>query len=122
MTFKLTASLTAGLFFYLAAVLLITPATHMGFLGITPDAGGIAMGRRTAPAFFAIAILLWLMRDEPVGMFRAKLSMAVTVMMVVVAAIGIHAYATGAASSAILGAVAVEALVALGFIRFAMGR
>lgn len=109
--------LTAYLAFALCAGLLIAPGLFVTLFGLEPSLGGEVMARRAGVLFAPIGLIyLQLGKSNDPQLRRALLS-AGTVLMVPMGLLGLTELLLGRAGPGILVAVAVEAVLALLYLK-----
>ncbi|SEQ20122.1 hypothetical protein SAMN05428995_103197 [Loktanella sp. DSM 29012] len=106
-----TAVICLGLF----CVLLISPGLYVG-LYAQPDAGAAFMGRRAAPIFLGLAVLMFVLRDTAPGALRDAVAFGMAATWAGIALTGIWSYGMGQASYAILVAAGIEFAMAAAFV------
>lgn len=113
--FKPFALSAALLCVALALVWSVLPAVLLSLWSVpSSDAAGF-LGRRMAALFLGIGVLLFRVRHAPPSPARAAVSTGLTAGCAALALLGAFELALGHAGPGILMAVAVEALLALGF-------
>lgn len=113
--FRIVAIVTAVACLGLFAVLFGNGASYVATFAIQPDQGAGFVARRAAPVFAGLAVILWVLRDLPVGTARDGICLGMVVLWLGIAATGVYEYTSGQAGGAILIASAVELLAALAF-------
>lgn len=114
--FKLASILTALLCAALFPLLLISPADYVQTYGLLADAGADFLGRRASPMFLGLAVLLWLARDAPPSPLRRAISLGLAATWAGIAVTGLYEYGRGTADVLIVGAAAVEMVLAFLFL------
>jgi hypothetical protein len=115
MTYRLACILLAIVVAVLAAILLIAPGLYTSTYGVSADTGGMFMGRRAAPGFLGLALLLWLLRDVTDKTVQHAVCISMVVMFAGIALTGTSAFLIGTASWTILLAAFAEVVIAVSF-------
>ncbi|WP_322893753.1 MULTISPECIES: hypothetical protein [unclassified Yoonia] len=113
--FRAVAVLTAVICLALFGVLLTNGGQYVATFAIAPDQGADFVARRAAPVFVGLAVILWMLRDLPVGTARDGICIGMIVLWLGIAVTGVFEFASGQAGAAILIASAAEVLGALAF-------
>jgi hypothetical protein len=109
--FRITAIVSAIVFLALFGLLLVDGRLYVATYGVPQDAGADFLARRAAPLFLGLAVILWMLRDLPVGATRDALCLGMVPLWFGIAATGVYEYATGQASAAVLVAAAAAILI-----------
>ncbi|KPX23591.1 Uncharacterized protein ALO71_02936 [Pseudomonas amygdali pv. dendropanacis] len=114
--FRYLATLSALLFFALAAIWLLSPATLLANWGVAfeGEPTGI-VGRRSAPLYAAIGLMLFWVRNAPHSEGRTAVAAGFTVACLLLAVLGCVEWATGRLNEGILPAIMLEVGLALAF-------
>jgi hypothetical protein len=118
MRFKLLALATTGVCLALVAVWLVAPRALLAFWGVASAADPLAdlMGRRTAALFAGLGLMLGLARNAEPSTARTALARGFAFACLGLAFSGLYELNAGHAGIGILGAILVEAALALGFL------
>lgn len=81
-----------------------------------PHTDGVLIGRRIGVVYLGIAVLLFLARGAPHSELRTAVTLGVLTAVVLLAGLGIFEFRAGRAGPAILVSVALEIVLAAGFI------
>jgi hypothetical protein len=114
--FRIAASVTAVVFLALFVILLVAGRAYVTTYGVTPGDGAAFLARRAAPLFAGLAVILWMLRDLPVGAARDGICYGLALIWFGIAATGIFAFASGQASGTILIAATAEVIGGLVFL------
>ncbi len=117
MSFKTLAVITAIVSFALGVAYLVFGALVVGRWQIEPTVGVLLVGRRIGSLYLGLAVMYFLARSAPVSVARTALSAGTAVALSLLALFGIYELAAGHAGPGILASVAIESLIALGYIR-----
>jgi hypothetical protein len=112
-------------FFVSAAVLvlllglawLIVPEMMLARWAMEADPGAVFMGRRYAGVLLGYAVLLWVARATPPSEAKDAIVVSGIAVTLIVAALSVYGALTRIAGPAIWLSVAIEVLLAAGFIR-----
>jgi len=109
---------TTGVCLALVAVWLLAPRTLLAFWGVASAADPLAdlMGQRTAALFAGLGLMLYLARDAEPSSARTALASGFALACLALACSGVYELSAGHAGVGILGAILVEAALALGFL------
>ncbi|SHH31511.1 hypothetical protein [Marivita hallyeonensis] len=113
-------AVTGVFVFLVGALLVLSPESYLRVYATEYVPGMDFPARRFAPALLGMGIVLMMARTLPNGRFLTALCVITGLVFFVVAATGVHAWATEAAKSAILWAAAFE--IALGVLLLAAAR
>ena len=118
MRFKHVALATTGVCLALVAVWLLAPRPLLAFWGVSLAAHPLAdlMGRRTAALFAGLGLMLYLARKAEPSTARTALARGFALACLGLALSGVYELWAGHAGIGILGAILVEASLALGFL------
>jgi len=116
MTFRIIAVITAIVTLVLGVGYLFVGAIVVGRWEIQPTESVLLLGRRMGALYLGLSVIFFLARSAPVSLSRAALCTGTAVACSLLAILGIYEFSSGRAGSAILASVAVEALLALGYI------
>lgn len=114
--FRIAAVITSVIFVALCVILLVAGRAYVTTYGVAPSEGATFLARRAAPLFAGLAVMLWLLRDLPVGTARDGLCYGLAVIWFGIAATGVYEFSTGQAGPAILIAAAAEVIGGLVFL------
>ncbi|HCE5827410.1 TPA: hypothetical protein NHK69_003915 [Pseudomonas aeruginosa] len=115
--FRYLATLSAGLFFVLAATWLFAPATLLAGWGVPFDSESTGIvGRRAAPLYAAIGLMLYWVRKAPRSEGRTAVVIGFIVACLLLAILGCVEWAAGRVNAGILPAVLLEVGLSLAFI------
>lgn len=116
--FRYLATVSALLFFALAAIWLFAPAMLLANWGVVFDGGvtGLLVGRRAAPLYAGIGVALLLARNAPPSPGRTAVVAGFVTTCLLLALLGLGEWAVGHVEVGILPAVLVEVALALGFL------
>ncbi|MCM2463772.1 hypothetical protein HGO40_25450 [Pseudomonas sp. CG7] len=115
--FRYLATVSALLFFALAIIWLLTPATLLANWGVVFDGGVTGLvGRRAAPLYAGIGVALLLARNAPPSPGRTAVVAGFVITCLLLALLGLGEWAVGHVEAGILPAVLVEVALALGFL------
>lgn len=115
--FRYLATLSALLFFSLATTWLFTPSTLLDGWGVPFDSQSIGIvGRRGAPLYAAIGLMLFLVRKAPRSEGRTAVVLGFIVACLLLAVLGCVEWATGRVNSGIAPAVVLEVGLSIAFI------
>jgi hypothetical protein len=116
--FRYLATLSALLFFALAAVWLFAPATMLANWGIAFDGNSVTslVGRRAAPLYAAIGVMLILVRHAPASQGRRAVVAGFVTACLLLAALGAVEWAAGRVNAGIFSAIAIEVGLPLAFL------
>lgn len=117
MSFKTTAVITSVVTFVLGVGYLFAGALLVGRWEIEPTGSVLLLGRRMGALYLGLSVLYFLARNTPASATRTALSTGVLATCSLLAILGIYEHSTGRAGAAILVSVAIEALLALAFLR-----
>jgi hypothetical protein len=115
--FRYLASFSALLFFTLAIIWLLAPATLLGNWGVVFDGATTGLvGRRAAPLYAGIGVALLLVRNAPPSPGRTAVVAGFVTTCSLLALLGLVEWAVGNVESGILPAVLVEVTLAQAFL------
>ena len=97
-------------------LLLLNGGFYVQSYGVTAHAGADFLGRRASPMFLGLAALLWFGRNTGIGPARDAICYGMAFMWAGIAATGIYEFTVGTAQPMIVGAAALELVVAVAFI------
>jgi hypothetical protein len=83
---------------------------------VPAEPAALLVGRRLGAVYVGMAVLLFLARSTPASPVRSALCIGLAVSMALLAAVGLFEFGRKRASGGILVSVAIEALLAAGFI------
>lgn len=104
-----------GFVVFIGLVLLVAPDSYFQLYATTYVPGMVLPARRFAPAVVALGVVLICARELKPGRFLRMLCLTSAVAFIGVAATGVQAWSAGVARPTILGAAALEIVVALVF-------
>ena len=107
--FPTLARICAAVCAALAAILLLVPNVYAVLHGVDPGPSGAFLGRRLAPLFAGLALMLWLSRDAPRSPQRQAMCLGLALAWGGIACTGLLAFSRGEASLTVLLAGVVEA-------------
>lgn len=116
MTFRTLAIVTALLGFALALGYLFVGNLVVGRWQIEPTESVLLLGRRMAALYLGLSVMMFLARSAPAGITRTALCAGAAVALSLLALLGIYELAGGRVGAGILASIAVEGLLALGYI------
>ncbi|KQR10727.1 MULTISPECIES: hypothetical protein [Xanthomonas] len=115
--FRYLATLSALLFFALGAVWLLAPATMLANWGVAFDSNALGVvGRRAAPMYAAIGVMLLLVRAAPPSPGRRAVIAGFATACLSLAVLGVSEWAAGHVNAGIFPAVAIEIGLPLAFL------
>lgn len=117
MSFRTMAVVTAAVTLVLGVGYLVAGPLMVGRWQIEPTTGVLLFGRRTGALYLALAVMFFLARSTPASAARTALSAGAAVATSGLALLGIYERTVGHAGGGILVSVAIEALLALGYLR-----
>ncbi|WP_342075673.1 hypothetical protein [Yoonia sp. SS1-5] len=109
--YRVICSGAATLCVALFILFVVNSGYYIATYGVAPDSGADFLGRRAAPLFLGLAIVLWACRDLDVGSARDGICLAMAVTWMGIAATGIYEWTIGTASFAILVAAFSEIVI-----------
>lgn len=116
MSFKTMAVVTAAVTLVLGVAYLVAGHLMVGRWQIEPTTGVLLLGRRMGALYIALAVMYFLARSTPASAARTALAAGAAVATGGLALLGIWERAVGHAGPFILGSVALETLLALGYL------
>lgn len=116
MSFKTLAVITAVVTFALAVGYLFAGALLVGRWGIEATESVLLLGRRMGALYLGLAVIFYLARSVPASAARTALCAGAAVTTSLLAVLGIYERSVGHAGPAILASVALELLLAVGYI------
>lgn len=115
--FRYLTTLSAFLFFGIAATWLLAPATMLAGWGVPFDGESIGVvGRRAAPLYAAIGVMLYWVRKAPPSEGRTAVVAGFIVACLSLAMLGGVEWAAGRVSSGIAPAIVLEVGLSIAFI------
>ncbi|WOB49676.1 hypothetical protein NYR97_21270 [Xanthomonas hydrangeae] len=115
--FRSLATLSALLFFALGAAWLLVPATMLANWGVAFDSNALGLvGRRAAPLYAAIGVMLVLVRNAPPSPGRRAVIAGFVTACLLLAMLGVAEWAAGHVNAGIFAAVAIEVGFSLAFL------
>ncbi len=114
--YRIAASVTAVVFLALFAILLVAGRSYVTTYGVAPSEGADFLARRAAPMFAGLAVMLWLLRDLPVGSARDGFCYGLATLWFGIAATGVYEFSMGQAGATILIAAFAEVIVGAVFL------
>jgi hypothetical protein len=121
MSFKTLAVTTAIIAFLLGLGYLFFGSIIVGRWQIQPTESVLLLGRRLAALYIGLAVIFFLARSAPVSIARTSLSIGAAFALSFLALLGIYEFVLGHVGRGILASVAVEALLATGYIGILLG-
>ncbi len=121
MSFKTLALATAAVTFALGVVYVAAGTPLIASWRIEPTASVLLFGRRIGAAYLGFAVMFFFARSVPASPARTAMSAGAAVTTGSLALLGVYELSTGRVGPAILASVAVEALLALGYILLLVG-
>lgn len=115
MSHKMVLSVQAAFFFLAGLVTLIIPALLFADLGVTLDAGGVALARGFGATVIMAGVIAWAARDSEASSARRAIILGFFVGNVLMALVGIYNVVTGVFGTMMWAGVAAWALLALDF-------
>lgn len=116
MTFRRLALLSALLLFGLSAVWMCSPELMLTQWGVPYTESAGIISRRAAAFYAGLALMLLLASKAEASSARFALSTGISVTCLILAALGIFEWQSGAATAQILVAVALETILAVAFL------
>jgi hypothetical protein len=116
MSFKTIAVISAMVTLVLGAGYLFFGALVVGRWQIEPTDSVLLLGRRMGALYLGLSVIVFLARSAPVSPARTAVCAGAAVMCSLLAILGVYELSAGRIGSAILASVAIEALLALGYI------
>lgn len=116
MSFKTLAVTTAIIAFLLGLGYLFFGSIIVGRWQIQPTESVLLLGRRLAALYIGLAVIFFLARSAPVSTARTSISIGAAVALSFLALLGIYELLLGHVGHGILASVAIEALLAIGYI------
>ena len=116
MTFRRLALLSALLLFGLSAVWMCSPELMVTQWGVPYTESAGIISRRAAAFYAGLALMLLLASKAEASSARFALSTGISVTCLILAALGIFEWQSGAATAQILVAVALETILAVAFL------
>ncbi len=117
MSFKTLAVTTAIIAFLLGLGYLCFGAVIVGRWQIEPTESVLLLGRRLAALYMGLSVIFFLARSAPASPVRTGLSIGAAVALSSLALLGLYEFLSGHAGRGILASMAVESLLATGYIR-----
>ncbi len=117
MSFRTLAVITAIVALALGVGYLFVGALVVGRWQIQPTDSVLLLGRRMGGLYLGLSVMYFLARSAPVSVTRTALSAGTVVALSSLALLGVYEVTAGHAGSGILVSVAIESLLAVGFIR-----
>ena len=116
MDFKKLALITAVISFLLGLGYLFFGSVIVGRWQLQPTESVLLLGRRLGVLYTGLAVIFYLARSAPASPARAGLSVGAAFALGFLALLGIYELLAGRVSRGILSSVAVESLLAIGYI------
>ncbi len=116
MSFKTLAVTTAIIAFLLGLGYLLFGSIIVGRWQIQPTESVLLLGRRLAALYIGLAVIFFLARSAPVSAVRTSLCIGAAVALSMLALLGICELLLGHVGYGILASVAIESLLAIGYI------
>lgn len=117
MSFRTIAVVTAIVALALGVGYLFFGTLVVGRWQIQPTDGVLLLGRRIGCLYLGLAVMYFLGRSAPLSVARTALSAGTAAALSLLALFGVYELTAGHAGSGILASVAIESLIALGYIR-----
>ncbi|MBG3852501.1 hypothetical protein ABQZ69_18390 [Xanthomonas sp. WHRI 8391] len=115
--FRFLATLSALLLFALGAAWLLAPATMLANWGVAFDSNALGLvGRRAAPLYAAIGVMLVLVRNAPPSPGRRAVIAGFVTACLLLAVLGVAEWGAGHVNAGIFSAVAIEVGFPLAFL------
>ena len=116
MNFRTIAVITAIVSLVLGVGYLVFGTLVVGRWQIQPTDSVLLLGRRIGCLYLGLAVMYFLSRSAPLSVARTALSAGTAVALSLLALFGVYELTAGHAGSGILASVAIESLIALGYI------
>ena len=116
MSFRTIAVITAIVALALGVGYLVFGTLVVGRWQIQPTESVLLLGRRIGCLYLGLAVMYFLGRSAPLSVARTALSAGTAVALSLLALFGVYELIAGHAGSGILASVAIESLIALGYI------
>ncbi|MCZ7651813.1 MAG: hypothetical protein M5U13_11905 [Thermoanaerobaculia bacterium] len=117
MSFRTTAVLTAIVTFVLGAGYFLAGPLLVARWGIEPTESVLLLGRRIGAAYLGLALIFFLARSLARSPARSALSSGAALTCSLLSLLGVSEYSAGRAAPPILVSAALEAFLALAFLR-----
>ena len=117
MSFKSTAIVTAVVTFVLGAGYILAGNLLVARWDIEPTESVLLFGRRLGAAYLGLSVIFWLARTLAPSPARSALATGAVVTCSVLAILGIYDWSAGHAAAPILISSALEAFLAISFLR-----
>jgi hypothetical protein len=117
MTFKTTASIASIVAFLLGAGYLLIGGLVMGRWQIQMSDSVLLIGRRIGALYVGLSVIFLLARSAPVSVARTALSAGTAVALSILVVLGIVELLAGRVGPGISVSIAIEALLAIAFVR-----
>lgn len=116
MSFRILAVVTAVVTFALGLGYLFAGTLVVGRWQVEPTAGVLLLGRRMGALYLGLSVMYFLARSAPLSAARTALSAGASVVLSLLALLGIYEFTAGHAGPGILASVGIESLLAVGFV------
>jgi peptidoglycan/LPS O-acetylase OafA/YrhL len=116
MTFRHLAILSSVLLFGLSAVWMSAPELMLTQWGVQYSDGAGLVSRRAAAFYAGIALMLLLARNTEASKARFALATGISLTCLILTTLGIFEWQSGSATAQVLGAVVLEAVLAVAFL------
>ncbi len=117
MSFRTTALVTSLVVLVLGVGYLFAGSLLVGRWQIEPTQSVLLFGRRIGALYLGLSVIFFLARSAPVSVARTALGAGTALACSLLALLGVYEFSAGRAGPAILASAAVEALLAIGYIR-----
>jgi len=117
MSFRTIAVITAIVALALGVGFLFFGTLVVGRWQVQPTDSVLLLGRRIGCLYLGLSVMYFLSRSAPLSVARTALCAGTAVALSLLALLGIYELTAGHAGSGILASVAIESLIALGYIR-----
>ncbi|TAM48593.1 MAG: hypothetical protein EPN53_09695 [Acidobacteria bacterium] len=117
MSFRTIAVITAIVTLVLGAGYLFAGTLLVGRWQIEPTASVLLLGRRLGALYLGLCVIFFLARSAPVSAARTALGAGTAAACSMLAFLSVYEFSAGRTGPAILASAAVEALLAIGYIR-----
>jgi len=117
MNFKTIATITAVVAFALGVAYMFAGALLLGRWQIEPTESVLLLGRRMGCLYLGLSVIFLLARSTPESVARTALSTGAAATLSLLALLGVYELIAVHAGAGILGSVAIEAILAFGYIR-----
>ena len=114
--FRHLAILSSMLCFTLAIMWLLAPTTMLANWGVSFDGATGVAGRRAAPLYAGISVMLYVARNASPSPARTALVAGLVTMSLLLAVLGVVEWGVGHVNAGILSAILVELALALAFL------